>query len=257
MIKTSLPTFSGDTVNFTLPESWSDFTQEQLYYAFFALAHFEGISAKIHIFIRLTGIEVISSVASIWFCRTRDESGKAKVFTLRLWQITACVEQFAFLDSVASTPVRLDTVQGIRAVDAELHGVPFRTYLVLENLYQGFLATQNEAMLQEMARLLYMGSPEFEFDETELLSVMMWYSSVKNLFARKFTHFFRKTGSALTDGDTRTQMEEVMNSEIRALTGGDITKEATVLSMDVWRALTELNEKSREAQEFNRKYGKH
>lgn len=148
MIKTNLPTFSGDTLNFTLPESWSDLTEEQLYYVFFALSHFEAHIAKVHVFIRLTGIEVISSVASVWLCRTRDESGKAKVFTLRLWQITACVEQLTFLDSVASTPVRLDTIQGLRAVDAELHGVPFQTYLVLENLYQGYLATQNEATLQ-------------------------------------------------------------------------------------------------------------
>ena len=47
-----------------------------------------------------------------------------------------------------------------------------------------------------------------------------------------------------------------MNAEIRALTGGDITKENQVLSMDCWRALTELNEKAREAQEWNEKYGR-
>ena len=46
-----------------------------------------------------------------------------------------------------------------------------------------------------------------------------------------------------------------MNAEIRALTGGDITKENQVLSMDCWRALTELNEKARETQEYNEKYG--
>jgi uncharacterized protein YbjQ (UPF0145 family) len=47
-----------------------------------------------------------------------------------------------------------------------------------------------------------------------------------------------------------------MNAEIRALTGGDITKEQAVLEMDCWRALTELNEKAREAQEFKKKYAK-
>ena len=47
-----------------------------------------------------------------------------------------------------------------------------------------------------------------------------------------------------------------MNAQIRALTGGDITKEKEVMSMDCWRALTELNEKAREQQEFNQKYGR-
>ena len=51
-------------------------------------------------------------------------------------------------------------------------------------------------------------------------------------------------------------MRAVMNAQIRALTGGDVTKEREVLSMDCWRALTELNEKAREQQEFNQKYGR-
>ena len=41
-----------------------------------------------------------------------------------------------------------------------------------------------------------------------------------------------------------------MNAQIRALTGGDITKEAAILQMDCWRALTELDAKAREAEEI-------
>ena len=47
-----------------------------------------------------------------------------------------------------------------------------------------------------------------------------------------------------------------MNAQIRALTKGDITKEAEVLKMDVWRALTELDAIAYENQELDRKYGK-
>lgn len=35
---------------------------------------------------------------------------------------------------------------------------------------------------------------------------------------------------------------------IRALTGGDITKEERILKMDTWRALTELDAKARESE---------
>ena len=45
-------------------------------------------------------------------------------------------------------------------------------------------------------------------------------------------------------------MLEVVDAEIRALTGGDITKEAQVLQSDCWRALTELDAKAREAREM-------
>jgi hypothetical protein len=43
-----------------------------------------------------------------------------------------------------------------------------------------------------------------------------------------------------------------MNTQIRALTGGDITKEEQVLDMDCWRALTELDAKAKDYEEMER-----
>lgn len=47
-----------------------------------------------------------------------------------------------------------------------------------------------------------------------------------------------------------------MNAQIRALTKGDITKEAQVMAMDTWRALVELDAIAKESQELNAKYGR-
>ena len=44
-----------------------------------------------------------------------------------------------------------------------------------------------------------------------------------------------------------------MNAQIRALTKGDVTKEAEVLALDTWRALTELNVQAKEYKELNAK----
>ena len=44
-----------------------------------------------------------------------------------------------------------------------------------------------------------------------------------------------------------------MNNQIRALTEGDVTKENEILALDTWRALTELDAKAREAEEFKLK----
>ena len=49
---------------------------------------------------------------------------------------------------------------------------------------------------------------------------------------------------------------EQMNAQIRALTDGDITKEDAVFERDCWRALTELDAKALEAEEFRKKYPK-
>ena len=59
------------------------------------------------------------------------------------------------------------------------------------------------------------------------------------------------------DGDASSlsfkQLQDNMNTQIRALTGGDITKERDVLSMDCWRALTELDAKAKDYEELSRK----
>ncbi len=40
------------------------------------------------------------------------------------------------------------------------------------------------------------------------------------------------------------------------MTGGDVTKEEEILHIDTWRALTELDAKAKEADEFNQKMKK-
>ena len=42
-----------------------------------------------------------------------------------------------------------------------------------------------------------------------------------------------------------------MDAQIRALTKGDITKEKEILSLDTWRALTELNAQAKEYKQLN------
>ena len=47
-------------------------------------------------------------------------------------------------------------------------------------------------------------------------------------------------------------LRTAMNAQIRALTCGDITKEEALLSMDTWRALTELDAKAKEVEDIKR-----
>ena len=49
--------------------------------------------------------------------------------------------------------------------------------------------------------------------------------------------------------DIHKSMEEY--AQIRALTKGDITKEKEILSLDTWRALTELNAQAKEYKQIN------
>ena len=55
-----------------------------------------------------------------------------------------------------------------------------------------------------------------------------------------------------TSPDLSRQPQEAMDAQIRALTKGDVTKEAEVLQLDTWRALTELNAQAKEYEELRR-----
>lgn len=257
MRKTIPATFSDNVLNFSLPNAWTKLSQEQLRYVCYVMVNFEGIIAKTYIFVRLLGIRVIRKMKQGWVCSVKL-SGKKIRFLLEDWQIESFLRVLEFIDKPSPFPVCITCVGKYNAVDILLHGIPFKTYISLENLYQGYLQTNNSDLLKKMAQNLYVDEngnhPELaRFSESELLSVFLWFASLKNHFSVCFSYFFKSSGG--TDGGV-PDMVAVMNAEIRALTGGDITKENQVLSMDCWRALTELNEKARETQEFNEKYGR-
>ena len=149
-----------------------------------------------------------------------------------------------------SVPVRLSALHGRRAVDALLHGVTFRDYLAVENTFYGYLATQHEAALLSLAELLYPGEGTLPaLSPSEQYNVVQWVTVVKRCFSQKWHHLFTGSGGG---GDGSVDMEAAMNAQIRALTGGDITKEEQILNADCWRALTELDSKAEEAEKLRK-----
>lgn len=110
-----------------------------------------------------------------------------------------------------------------------------------------------------MAQVLY-DSDRLKPDTAELVSVFYWFASLKQYFARLFPHFYAPVGA--TDGNQLggslfAQLRETTNAQLRALTGGDITKESLIRQMDTHRALTELDAKAREAEEYRRSTKSH
>ena len=131
----------------------------------------------------------------------------------------------------------------------------------MENLFQGYLNTQSSELLLQMAQVLY-ASDDVKLSKAHLVGIFYWIASLKQYFAREFPNFYKPAtnteenllGSGQTD--IYRQLRESTNAMIRALTGGDITKEECILKMDTWRALTELDAKAREAEELRKQYKK-
>lgn len=180
-------------------------------------------------------------------------------FILRLRQIQRATSVLDFLDSFAPIPVRISRIGKHRAVPADFEKVPFEEFLYVENLFQGYLNTQFSELLLQMAQVLY-ASDHVKPSKAHLVGIFYWIASLKQYFASLFPNFYKpatNTDSNLLDNaqpDVYSHLRDSTNTMIRALTGGDITKEATIMKMDTWRALTELDAKAREAEELRKQY---
>ena len=131
----------------------------------------------------------------------------------------------------------------------------FEAFLILENLYQGYLVTKDTALLSEMAAHLYQSKEPIHLADEEAVSIFYWYGSAKQVLARRYKHFFVTAEEASSEA-MQERLQQQMNNQIRALTKGDITKEAQVLRMDVHRALVELDAQAREYEELKRETAK-
>lgn len=166
------------------------------------------------------------------------------------------VETMRWMLEPAKSPVRLDEWGGCEAMSAELYEASFDEYLRLENLYQGYLQTQNEETLDTMLRILYQMPDEKDLPsgrerQVGRCCVLVWMAGWKAMAGAQWPDLFCPAANATGTG-AEVDMMRVMNAELRALTGGDVTKEREVRGVDCWRALEELNAKAREAREYRK-----
>lgn len=239
-----------ETLSLTLPRSWNELTDQQLYYIY--RLHVDNLSLS-HIktlaFLKWANIRLVTKEDDRYIFMYRREK-----FYLTAEKLAVATNSLNWIGDVPALPVRISRIKGHDAVDAELQGVAFDIYLYCENLYQGYLVTQNHQLLVDMGRKLY-NCEHLTLNQVEKLSIFYWWLSLKQYLSTTFPTFFVPMGSGAQEKDMRSALMDSMNAQIRALTGGDITKEKVILSMDVWRALTELEAQAKQQEEFSRKYG--
>lgn len=237
-------------IDIKLPRSWQELEPRELKYVYELLTTdmpIEMIATRC--FVHWSGLTVLGKSKSGNYVFEYE----SEVFEM---PVMAFVDHLAALDwlrSLPTYPVRLPKLQGCAAISADLQGVPFETYIIIDNLYQGYLATKSDALLDQMATVLYPGLKK-ALTAWQLIAVFYWVASLKDFFARKFSDFLKPASNESNLlGQTAPNVEEAMNAQIRALTKGDVTKEKEVLSLDTWRALTELNAQAKEYKELNAK----
>ena len=248
------------TIDIKLPTRWEDLTQKQLRYLFTLIAQAYSIDeVKAFCLFRWNKIAILHRYGEKgYMCKKSKQR-----FVITALQVAQAVAALDWLRTLPAYPIRLQRIGRLHAIPADFQGVPFETFIVCDNLYQGYISTQNEQLLDEMARHLYIlksfiPSP-LHLTQTERISVFYWFASLKAMLSKEFHNFLQPATSDnanLLDSD-RSQYEiltAAVNAQIRALTKGDVTKEKEVLALDTWRALTELDALAKEYQELNTKY---
>ena len=268
-LRTHRPTFLADgSIDLYAPTEWRKMTQQQLRYVLTLLSLFDNLTVvKTYMLVRLAGIHVEGDTVRVvreqpksfrcWF-RTKWWKPR-RWFTLESWQVQGMIHQFDFIDQFDGMDVRLERIHGCRAVDDILDHYPFGDYLMAEQYYQLAVLSGKPEMIERLACFLYVKRngkhpKRLSLSPAEQMGTLRWFAHVKSVFAERWPHFFRRVDAAVDEMDI--DLMGAMDTQIRALTDGDITKEETIKALPCWRALTELNEKAREAKEFHEKYDK-
>lgn len=244
------------TLNLSAPRSWGELSQGQLEFLLRLLSTVGGIDAgssavhqvAIYCLMKWNGISAMHPIGNGWLLRSGSLEGFVPVESL-----AAAAMELGWVGELPGQPVRVDTIGNCRAAAADLDdGTSFDTWLSCETLWQQYRLSSSNALLGKMASMLYKGSVGHE--EWQLLGVFYWWAGVKALCNELYPHFFRPaTDSSTVSNDT---LRRGIDTQIRALTKGDITKEEKVLAMPCHRALTELDALAREYEELNEKYTK-
>ena len=198
------------SIDLKLPTKWEDLSDKQLRYVFALLAQgFTATEVKAYCLHRWAGLKVLHRYGNVWACKHDGLN-----FVLAAEQVERATHALDWLDSVPTLPVRLAKIGSHRAIDAQFQGVPFETFIVCDNLYQGYLATKQDELLDELASHLYSSKFRVEslgfrdllgrllppytlhLTQTERISVFYWFASLKTFFARVFKHFFQPAAGA-------------------------------------------------------------
>lgn len=256
------------TLDLKAPASWTELTQEQLAYLLKVIAVVnrsslghtyrsrEDFSAQTaanvatRCLLHWNNVRIVTPYADAWLL-ARD----GHEFLVSAGDLAAAAMMMPWISSLPDDPVRLDTIDGAKAVSADIEDdLSFDDYLACEALWQVWQTSQDDTLLRSMAAILYR-KEDIRLQEYELLSIFYWWAGLKAMLSRRYPNFLQASPvePAVAHVDEIT-LRRSMDSQIRALTKGDITKETTILSLPAVRALTELDALAREYEELNRKY---
>lgn len=183
------------SINFLVPQGWHELSDKQLRYVYQLLAdEFATDEIKTLCLLQWSGTKVIG----------RQESGayllkKGKfLFEVTPLTLAELLPHLDWLAAIPTVPVRLSKINRQHALSADFSEVPFETFIICDNLYQGYLTTQNDELLDQLGATLY--GKSMTFKPYERINIFYWFAALKDFFARRYPDFLQPV-SAATGGN--------------------------------------------------------
>lgn len=243
------------SINFIVPQGWHELSDKQLRYVYQLLAqNFTSDEVKTLCLLHWTGTKVIGKQNGDGYLLRKGKF----LFEVTPLTLAELLPNLDWLGSLPPTPIRPVKLKHRPGIAADFAEVPFEQYIIVDNLYQGYLQTQDDTLLDDIATVVYPGI-KTPLAADERIAIFYWVASLKSSLASRYSDFFQPADTAASDnllGSPSLSVEAAMNAQIRALTKGDVTKEAEVLALDTHRALTELNAQAREYKQLNSQLNK-
>ena len=141
------------TINLIVPRGWHELDDKQLRY-FFGLLADDYTSAEIRTLclFRWSGLQVIYRHNSDFVFRLGKDD-----FKLSATVVADIIQDLKWLDEIPSFPVRISCIGKFTALPSDLQSVPFEKFIYCDNLYQGYLHTKDDSLIDEMMKVLYDG----------------------------------------------------------------------------------------------------
>ena len=237
--------------NVALPTAWEELTQEKLRTVFRLMATgAAGAALTAKAFLIFAGLKPEGE--DIY----RNRAGFLMKIGVR--QIAAAAMHLYFLTKMPTAAVRLDYAEDGTPckTGADFEDATFGEFLHTDGLFLMYLNNPgaNAALIAEIAIMLYPGITDAAAASPLMnANIIIWLSGLKKQLSGMYPYLFAAPAAAgyeETPDETAARSRRATLSMIRALTGGDITKENDILQTAAHSALNELNEKAREAKEL-------
>ncbi len=187
------------------------------------------------------------------------QKGKRKPFLVGVEQLTAAAQAMAFLkdDIDEMLPVKF---KRLKSPHARLYNFNVEQYINAENFWIAYIKTQDETYLHKLAATLYLPifskfksskikKCQYHFknvDPAKLNAVYLFYTGARKYLKMRFPHIFKEVPT----NDQEKSNPKHLTAIVRALNGGDVTKNPKIYKTPLYQALEQLDDMSEQAEKY-------